>query len=446
MSNLLKEAIVDAKALRDSALKNAEATIIEKYSQEVKNTMDQLLEQDEGLMGEEAGSDEVVAKNIPLAATDGLSEEEGDIPNNMNEEGEEVPVTIDLQALQEAVAELSSEMNEDDTEESPLSEADDEEIEITEEALAAMLESDEEIIEEEDDVKGEEGESKAESSSDQDEAAMRGMEEANLAQRLKTAFGFGGESKAERDKRLARHAAAEKREKEALANQEARRRAEEEEERRREIAYLNATGGGLPGDYNPYMYEENLDTDALVDAIMEKLTVDMGAELAGWAGRSADDQKFQMEKELARRRSTDVAEELETLKKAQEELVFENKQLTEKLSNYEEAVGQLRESLQDVNLSNGRLLYTNRVLRNPSLNERQKEKIVEAISNAGSVTDAKVIYETLQSAVETKPKRSPKTLSEAISNKRASVLRATRQESAPSDPLQERMKRLAGIK
>ena len=446
MSNLLKEAIVDAKALRDSALKNAEATIIEKYSQEVKNTVDQLLEQDEGLMGEEAGSDETVAKNIPLAATDGLSEEEGDIPNNMNEEGEEVPVTIDLQALQEAVAELSSEMNEDDTEESPLSEADDEEIEITEEALAAMLESDEEIIEEEDDVKGEEGESKAESSSDQDEAAMRCMEEANLAQRLKTAFGFGGESKAERDKRLARHAAAEKREKEALANQEAQRRAEEEEERRREIAYLNATGGGLPGDYNPYMYEENLDTDALVDAIMEKLTVDMGAELAGWAGRSADDQKFQMEKELARRRSTDVAEELETLKKAQEELVFENKQLTEKLSNYEEAVGQLRESLQDVNLSNGRLLYTNRVLRNPSLNERQKEKIVEAISNAGSVTDAKVIYETLQSAVETKPKQSPKTLSEAISNKRASVIRATRKESAPSDPLQERMKRLAGIK
>ena len=367
MSNLLKEAIVDARALRDSALKNAEATIIEKYSQEVKNTVDQLLEQDEGLMGEEAGTDETVAKNIPLAATDGLSEEEGDIPNNMNEEGEEVPVTIDLQALQEAVAELSSEMNEDDTEESPLSEADDEEIEITEEALAAMFESDEEIIEEEDDVKGEEGESPVEAAADQDEAAMKGM-------------------------------------------------------------------------------EENLDTDALVDAIMEKLTVDMGAELAGWAGRSADDQKFQMEKELARRRSTDVAEELETLKKAQEELVFENKQLTEKLSNYEEAVGQLRESLQDVNLSNGRLLYTNRVLRNPSLNERQKEKIVEAISNAGSVTDAKVIYETLQSAVETKPKQSPKTLSEAISNKRAPVIRATRKESAPSDPLQERMKRLAGIK
>jgi len=375
MSNLLKEAIVDAKALRDSALKNAEATIIEKYSKEVKDTMDQLLEQDEGLMGEEAGSDEVVAKNVPLAATDDLSEEEGEMPNNMNEEGEEVPVTIDLQALQEAIAELNSEMNEEDVSEYQLPPKDekpkdpeedeqdlDEEIEITEEDLAAMFESDEEVIEEEDDVESE----------NPVEADADAMDKAGL--------------------------------------------------------------------------EEDFDTDDLVAAIMEKLTVDMGADLAGWAGRSADDQKFQMEKELARRRSTDVAEELETLKKAQEELVFENKQLTEKLSNYEEAVEQLRESLQDVNLSNGRLLYTNRVLRNPSLNERQKEKIVEAISNAGSVTEAKVIYETLQSTVEAKPKRSPKTLSEAISSKRASVIRATRQESAPSDPMQERMKRLAGIK
>ena len=32
MSSLLKEAIIDAKALRDAALKTAETTIVEKYS------------------------------------------------------------------------------------------------------------------------------------------------------------------------------------------------------------------------------------------------------------------------------------------------------------------------------------------------------------------------------------------------------------------------------
>ena len=55
---------------------------------------------------------------------------------------------------------------------------------------------------------------------------------------------------------------------------------------------------------------EDLDADALVDAIMEKLTVDMGADLAGWAGRSSEDTNIEMEKEIAHRRSTDVEEEM----------------------------------------------------------------------------------------------------------------------------------------
>ena len=47
MSTLLKEAIVDANALRDAALKNAESAVINKYSEEVRKTLRKLLEQDE---------------------------------------------------------------------------------------------------------------------------------------------------------------------------------------------------------------------------------------------------------------------------------------------------------------------------------------------------------------------------------------------------------------
>ena len=64
MSSLLKDAIVDAKALRESALKNAETSIIEKYSDEVKQTLDQLLEQDE-LAADTGATNEDVAENIP---------------------------------------------------------------------------------------------------------------------------------------------------------------------------------------------------------------------------------------------------------------------------------------------------------------------------------------------------------------------------------------------
>ena len=88
----------------------------------------------------------------------------------------------------------------------------------------------------------------------------------------------------------------------------------------------------------------------------------------------------------------------------------------------------------------------NRVLRNASLNERQKDKIVEAISKSDSVTEARTIFNTLQSTVESTPNRGPKTLSEAISRP-TSVIRASRAESTPKqDAFAERMKRLAGIK
>jgi len=404
---MLNEAIVDARALRDAALKNAETMVIEKYSQEVKKTLDQLLEQDDldlDLGGEagpetagapavdpdpsldmgaptdagmELGAPEDSAPvealdeddEIPLAATDDFDNLDGENLDGFAASGEPVELTLDLGALQEAVKAL----------------ADSQELEINEEQFEDLLsEEDEEPIEEIEEV---------------DDPGSFAGEEADEAAPT------------------ARDGAA------ALAGSAA---AEE--------ADVDAMKG--------ITEEDNL--DAMADAIAEKLTVDMGASLSGWAGRSSEDMKWEMAKELAARRSTDYQDDLQNLKKAQEELVFENNQLTEQNTQYKQVFQELKENLHDVNLSNARLLYTNRILRNSSLNERQKDKIVEAISNAGSVTEARTIYETLQSTVEATPKREPQSLSEVIS-RRSSVIRATRQESSPSDPLQERMKRLAGI-
>ena len=365
MSSLLKEAIIDAKALKEAALKNAESTIIDKYSDEVKQMVENILEQDEEPLGGEEGgepaanAEEVTETEIPLASTNNLSNQEGTGLENAPSESEEIEFNVDLNALQEAIESLEAELNEEEHDDDKEL---DEELELSEETIASLLEDEEleEIAKQNPDADAEEAKADAEQMDD--------------------------------------------------------------------------------------LEEQELDADSLVDAIMEKLTVDMGADLAGWAGRSSEDQKYQMEKEMAHRRSTDVEEEMEALKSAQEDLVFENKNLNEKIEDYTNVIENLRENLQDVNLSNARLLYTNRVLRNTSLNERQKETIVEAISSAGSVTEAKTIFETLQSTVEAKPKQRPQSLSEAIGNKRTSVIRATRQERTTSDPLSERMKRLAGIK
>ena len=39
MSSMLEQALIDAAALKEAAMKNAEAAIIEKYSEEIKTTL-----------------------------------------------------------------------------------------------------------------------------------------------------------------------------------------------------------------------------------------------------------------------------------------------------------------------------------------------------------------------------------------------------------------------
>ena len=407
MSTLLSEAIIDAKALREAALKNAETAVIEKYSQEVKETLNNLLEQEEGDPLGDLGADleggleapldtdleEPAAagaidedNDIPLAATDNFGELEGKNLGGFPNAGEPVDVTIDLGALQEAVAALSDEMNEN--QEFNIS-ADDIANILSEEGDDCTDDDDDEIVEVTDISAPEDNLFDTQESGDEDDEDDEGSSSAEA----ETASASG-------------------------------------------IAATDAAQKGL---------EEKFDIDSLTDAIAEKLTVDMGATLKGWAGRSSEDMKWEMEKEIAHRRSTDLQDDLQTLKKAQEELVFENNQLNERNTQYKQAVQELKEGLQDVNLSNARLLYTNRILRNTSLNERQKDKIVEAISNAGSAQEARTIFEALQSTVEATPQRSPQSLSEVIS-RRSSTIRASRKEAPLSDPLQDRMKRLAGIK
>ena len=46
MSNMLEQAIADAAALREQAIKNAEQSVIEKYSHQIKEAVDQMLEAD----------------------------------------------------------------------------------------------------------------------------------------------------------------------------------------------------------------------------------------------------------------------------------------------------------------------------------------------------------------------------------------------------------------
>jgi hypothetical protein len=104
MSSLLEEAIVDAKALKEAALKNAENVVLEKYSGEVKKALDTLLEQEEL---EEGGEDETLTEftdDVPYA----FQNEELDAPDD-----DEI-VEIDFDALKARLEKEDEDVEEED--------------------------------------------------------------------------------------------------------------------------------------------------------------------------------------------------------------------------------------------------------------------------------------------------------------------------------------------
>ena len=110
MSSMLEQAIVDAKALKEAAIKNAEALVIEKYSQEIKEAVNSLLEQDE----EDPMADPMdIDMEDPAAAEAGVAEPElhssaHNIPDSF--EGlSDTPIEINLDELSAEVEQAMGE-------------------------------------------------------------------------------------------------------------------------------------------------------------------------------------------------------------------------------------------------------------------------------------------------------------------------------------------------
>jgi hypothetical protein len=64
----------------------------------------------------------------------------------------------------------------------------------------------------------------------------------------------------------------------------------------------------------------------------------------------------------------------------------------------------LRAELHEVNLLNAKLLYTNKIFRAKNLQEAQKVKVLEAFDRASSVKEVKLVFETLNEGIKTTPK------------------------------------------
>ena len=129
-------------------------------------------------------------------------------------------------------------------------------------------------------------------------------------------------------------------------------------------------------------------------------------------------------------------------------------EVTKLQSELEEALAvikSLKGTINEVNLLNAKLLYTNKLFRGYNLTNEQKVKVVENLDRTNSVREVKLVYATLSESMkftgtERKVAQVKKNISEGIASKaQASTAPAKEIIAENTNELANRFKQLAGI-
>jgi hypothetical protein len=162
--------------------------------------------------------------------------------------------------------------------------------------------------------------------------------------------------------------------------------------------------------------------------------------------------KYQKEKAEKAEKHDDEKEE------ANESIIKENLSLKKELAEYRSAVTYLRDRINEVNLLNAKLLYTNKLFKAASLNNEQKLKVIESFDLTKSVREAKLVYATLAESFsfgakkEVVPAKKPasttvKTITEGLASKSVASTKPTKPAViAEGADMANRFKKLAGIR
>ena len=430
MSSLLEQAIIDAKLLKETARKNAEAALLEQYSEVVGAAVQSLLEQDEPIAPDMLGTAPApdISSAVP-ADTSAVTKKIVDrVPAAYLGEDNMQEIEINLDSLVEKIDALEAEVG-------PMLSGIDMDRAYTQHGNPERVVPDgiTENLEEGDDL--EEGYELDEDALEED------INVAPLKQKLARSQENAGKDLAAvtdadakntaGEETAARRASAIGQKKPVGPETSLAEELDEEGLELEEEMYLDMAGsdelGSHPGGIN--MNTINLKRQEAVDAALEAQNTELQEELG-----------------VKEEEVSELEEKLTSMLARLQETRGKLKKTTELNSELREGVKQLSTQFEKVSLLNARLLYTNKTLSNSSLNERQKQQIAESINSAKSVEQAKTIYETLQSSsgLLTERKSAPKSLTEAVN--RASSAFLPRSNTTHVDPAAERMRILAGIK
>ena len=312
--DLLKEAIADAKAVKETAIANAKAALEEAFAPQLKEMFAAKLremEEDENL--------EEYAEIQPNDLPKGMSGVKKDEDETMNE----IDLEELLRELELEEGDMNSHLNEaedDDEEDMPMPDEDSDE--------DGDRDDDEDITDEE----------------------LKDMIEDVLKDMIKA-----GEIEAGRE----------------------------------------YTGGDEEAKGSDDEDEDNFNLAELLREIEEMESLD---ERKKYGGNKGDEKRDDMKKEKEGHgkgpKKKDTAED--------EKEIDYKKKLKEELEEAYSAIKSLKSELNEINLLNAKLLYTNKIFKSKNLNENQKLKVLNSFDKAVSVGEVKLVFETLNEGIKVK--------------------------------------------
>ena len=120
-------------------------------------------------------------------------------------------------------------------------------------------------------------------------------------------------------------------------------------------------------------------------------------------------------------------------------------EMTEELTEAYDTIESLRGTINEVNLLNAKLLYTNKLFRNFELSESQKMTVIENFDRAGNTREVKLVFSTLAENF-TVPVKKRKVVKEGTASKATnSTAPTTKTIINEGNELANRWKKLAGL-
>ena len=411
-SKLLKEAIADAKAVKETALANAKIALEEAFTPRLQSILSQKMRAEAEAQDDEAEKvdEELTTSNIGSKSGNNTTVTPGATPKYDANTDLSVGVKKDSGKPEQAgtdykkVADISEEENPFAQQDDAMA-GDDKDAEIAE--LKARLAE----------LEGENGEETEENPF----AKAEGEDEMGMDSEMgDDSMDMGSDDEeSEDDMDL-----------EAIIRElEAQLGDDDQEE--------------VPGEEEESMYENLADgSEAGTDkGETPKVVVTNEAE----EDDKEDDKDVVDLEEILREMEADMKDDKEKVDEEKEE---DEKEMKVELNEAYKVIKSLQKTINEVNLLNAKLLFANKLFRAHNMTNEQKVKVIETLDRTNSVREVKLVYSTLAENFKFSTNKSTKkSISEGIASKvtKSTKPAQSKQVIAENTDFSDRFKKLAGI-